>query len=166
MDLIQSIHKIFGQLSTTLLKLNDEQYTSKCKGLFDATIGQHVRHITDLFLCLDHGYKTGIINYEKRERNSKLETDRLFAVKTLSAIYNTIQRSNKVLLMEANYNERTENTFFIPTNYYRELVYNLEHTIHHMALIRVGINEISGVQVPKEFGVAISTIKYKRSCAQ
>jgi len=32
-----------------------------------------------------------------------------------------------------------------------------------MALIRVGINEVSAVKVPEEFGVAPSTIKYKRT---
>ena len=54
----------------------------------------------------------------------------------------------------------------IPSNYYREIAYNLEHTIHHMALIRVGINEVSSVVLPTEFGVAYSTIKFRQQCAQ
>jgi hypothetical protein len=54
----------------------------------------------------------------------------------------------------------------VSTNYYREVIYNLEHTIHHMALIRVGINELGNIDLPKDFGVAPSTIKYKQLCVQ
>ena len=54
----------------------------------------------------------------------------------------------------------------IKTNYYRELAYNLEHTIHHMALIRVGIAEVSSLSVPENFGVAYSTLKFRERCAQ
>jgi hypothetical protein len=53
----------------------------------------------------------------------------------------------------------------MPTNYYREMAYNLEHTIHHMALIRTGINDVSRISVPENFGVAISTMKYRKQCA-
>jgi hypothetical protein len=33
-------------------------------------------------------------------------------------------------------------------------------------LIRVGINEIAEITLPDEFGVATSTIKYRKECAQ
>ena len=52
------------------------------------------------------------------------------------------------------------------TSFTRELFYCDEHTIHHLALIRVGINEIGGYQLNESFGVAPSTIKYRQSCAQ
>jgi hypothetical protein len=166
MELKESIDEIFDQLCAVLLKLTNEQYSLQNKVILNATIGQHVRHIIELFQCLDKGYKTGIVNYEKRERNIALESDRILAVEKLSFISNSIVRSDKVLLLEANYSEHTENTSFVPTNYWREIIYNLEHTVHHMALIRVALNQFVDLAVPQEFGVAASTIKHQRKCAQ
>jgi hypothetical protein len=45
-------------------------------------------------------------------------------------------------------------------------MYNLEHTIHHMALIRIGISEVSDIRLSENYGVASSTIKHLQSCAQ
>ena len=84
----------------------------------------------------------------------------------LKEIYQNIDRSNKDIFLEAeDYCESME-IVTIPSNYYRELAYNLEHTIHHMALIRVGITEVSGIQLSDDFGVASSTVKYRKQCAQ
>jgi hypothetical protein len=70
------------------------------------------------------------------------------------------------LVLEACYDDQSVESITISTNYYREIAYNLEHTIHHMALIRVGLNEVSGIQLPDDFGVASSTVKHRKQCAQ
>jgi uncharacterized damage-inducible protein DinB len=167
MQLYHSLQTVFVQLNDSLQQLSDKQYTQPSARLFHASIGQHVRHIIELFICLQKGYNTGVINYEKRKRELLIETDKEFARELLTGILQSINKPDKVLLLEANYNEESEETLLIETNYYREIVYNLEHTVHHMALIRVGINEVSSIDVPNEFGVAASTIKYKKTvCAQ
>ena len=166
MQLQESIKNVFLQLNDSLAQLGHEEYTKPSKQLFHATIGQHVRHIIELFVCLEKGYATGIVNYEKRKRELAIETDKEYARQLLSGIFRNIDRPDKTLLLEANYDEHSDETLLIGTNYYREIIYNLEHTVHHMALIRVGINEVSSVQVPQEFGVAASTIKHKKACAQ
>jgi hypothetical protein len=166
MHLQQSVKNVFVQLNDSLLQLSKEEYCKPSSRLFNATIGQHIRHIIELFVCLENGYDTGIVNYEKRKRDLLIETDKEFARQLLLGIYRTIDRPDKTLLLEANYDEHSEETLLIETNYYREIVYNLEHTVHHMALIRVGINEVSKIEVPQEFGVAASTIKHKKTCAQ
>jgi hypothetical protein len=160
------IQQVFGQLNDVLHRLSDEQYVAPCERLLNATIGQHVRHIIELVRCLEKGYYTGIINYDKRERSQLIQTDRKLARKILSGIYTSVLKPDKTLLLEASYGEETEETLLIGTNYYREMVYNLEHAVHHMALIRIGINEVSNIHLSADFGVAASTIKYKRACAQ
>ncbi|MGZ8540845.1 MAG: hypothetical protein ACXWV6_09390, partial [Chitinophagaceae bacterium] len=108
----------------------------------------------------------GGVNYEKRKRDYKIETDKDFAIQLLREIYHRLDRPNISLVMEAeDYLKTTATVLTISTNYYREIAYNLEHTIHHMALIRVGIYEVSSLVLPDEFGVAYSTIKFRKECA-
>ena len=166
MLLKNSIQNVFVQLTESLNELTDAEYTQPCKALFNATIGQHVRHIIELFLCLQEGYETGVINYEKRKRDYKIETERNFAIRLMQDIYHCVERPNIELVMQVEDYSDDTGPIEIPTNYYREIAYNLEHTIHHMALIRVGINDISKVVLSQEFGVAYSTIKYWKECAQ
>jgi len=166
MKIQHTIQHIFVQLSESLKQLQPHEYTQPSHTLFNATIGQHVRHIIELFIELEKGYISGTVNYEKRKRDYRIETDKEFAAGLLQKIYAAINRPDKHLLLEASYDEDSAEILTIPTNYYREVVYNLEHTVHHMALIRVGINEVSSLQLPEGFGVASSTIKYRKACAQ
>ena len=110
--------------------------------------------------------KRVVVNYEKRKRDYKIETEKDFAIRFLQEIYHRVERPNIDLVMRTEDYEDGTGIIDIPTNYYREIAYNLEHTIHHMALIRVGINEISNVVLSQEFGVAYSTIKYRQECAR
>lgn len=166
MQLQQAVNNVFVQLSTTLDQLSQEQYVQPCKTLFNATIGQHVRHIIELFQCLESGYDEGQVNYEKRKRDLRIETEKDFAAGLLVDVHQGLNKENKDLQLEACYDEHEVEPITIATNFYREVAYNLEHTIHHMALIRVGITEVSNIELPEEFGVASSTIKYRQQCAQ
>lgn len=166
MLLKKPIEEVFIQLSGLLDEISDAEYTQPSRILFKATIGQHVRHIIELFQCLESGYESGTVNYEKRKRDYRIESDREFAAALLRRIFRNMSRPNKSMTLEAeDYNETVE-IVSIPSNYYREIAYNLEHTIHHMALIRVGVNELTDIQLPEEFGVAYSTLKYRQACAQ
>lgn len=166
MLLKQPLQHVFVQISETLFQLSDAEYIQPSRILSGASIGQHVRHIIELFLCLENGYEEGIINYEKRKRDHHIETDKTFAADLLKNIYRQLEKPNKEIIMQAEDYCETAEIVNIPSNYYREIAYNLEHTIHHMALIRVGVNEVSQVELPAEFGVAYSTIKFRQQCAQ
>ena len=166
MQLQQAVNNVFVQLAATLDQLPQQEYVQPCTTLFNNTIGQHVRHIIELFQCLEIGYDSGMINYEKRNRDLVIETDKEFAARLLQEIFINLSRSNKELVLEAMYDEHATKPITISTNYYREIAYNLEHTIHHMAMIRVGVNEVSSIQLPEDFGVASSTVKYRKQCAQ
>jgi hypothetical protein len=166
MQLQQAVQNVFVQLARSLDQLPADDYARPCVTLTGATIGQHVRHIIEMFLCLENGYKSGVVNYENRKRDTLIETDKSVALNLLQEIYNSLSKLDKPLILEGVYNDDSDNQMQFPTNYYREIVYNLEHTIHHMALIRVGLNELSSIELPDSYGVASATVKHKRSCAQ
>jgi len=166
MLLKRPLEEIFIQLHNVLDELTDGEYTQESQILFGATIGQHVRHIIELFQCMEKGYEEGTVNYEKRKRDYRIETDRELACSLLRRIFRNMDKPNRKISLEAEDYDETVETITIPSNYYREVAYNVEHTIHHMALIRVGVNEISNIILPEEFGVAYSTIKYRMQCAQ
>lgn len=166
MQLQQAVNNIFVQLADSMNQLTQQEYSQPCKTLFNNTIGQHVRHIIELFQCLEKGYEGGVVNYEKRKRDTAIETDKDLASRLLLEIHTGLSKENKALTLEASYDDHMTEPILFETNYNREIAYNLEHTIHHMALIRVGINEISSIELPEDFGVASSTVKYRKQCAQ
>jgi hypothetical protein len=162
MHLQQAVNNVFVQLSETIRLLSPSQYIQQCGNLGNNTIGQHVRHVIELFQCLDAGYPESSVNYEKRKRDIAIETDKELALQLLQDIFGKLDKPDKELILHASYDELTTEPISIPTNYFREVAYNLEHTIHHMALIRVGIKEVSDITLPEEFGVASSTVKHRK----
>ncbi len=166
MQLKNIIEPVLLQLSETLSLLTNEQYCQKSLLLNGSSIGGHTRHIIELFQCLIDGYDTNEVNYELRKRDLIIETNKIVASEMLSQITDGLGLSNKQITLQGFFGESEMENFTINTNYYRELIYNLEHTIHHMALIRVAINEVSNITLPENFGVASSTTQYRKACAQ
>ncbi|QNK64767.1 DinB family protein [Pedobacter sp. PAMC26386] len=167
MHLNKTISSLLAQLQNLLEELSDEQYCMPVIALSNATLGQHTRHIAEFYLELDHGYQNGIVNYDNRKRNYKIETFRIFTIHLLQEISAGMIKENKELKLIADYGTAINDEIcIVETNYFRELLYNLEHTVHHMALMRIGVTAVSGIILPVDFGVAASTIKFRKTCAQ
>ncbi|NCT74114.1 MAG: DinB family protein [Chitinophagaceae bacterium] len=158
----QPVTALIYQLITLLENLSDEQYVRKISLLSKASLGQHTRHVIEFFLELEKGYNTGIVNYDSRERDRAIETKRHFAIETLLYINAGIEKPDKLMTLKTDY--ESENS--ISTSYHRELLYAMDHTVHHMALLRIGVTIITNLSLPEDFGVAASTIKYRNQCAQ
>ncbi|MEJ5995073.1 hypothetical protein WG904_11650 [Pedobacter sp. Du54] len=161
-----SITNLLLQLEQVLTALSDEQFCAPVPLLSKSTIGQHIRHIIEFYVELNKGYEVGIINYDGRKRDHSLQTCRVTAIKKLQEISAVLNKENITLNIYADYANDDGSIQQLSTNYFRELMYNLEHTVHHMALIRVGIHSCTKLGVPDDFGVAASTIKYREQCAQ
>ena len=164
--LTQTTKGLFGQIEEALHLICKEQYSTGCILMGNASIGQHVRHIIELFHEMLNGYGSGEINYENRQRDFLIETDPAFAVLQMNTIVLVMERSDKQLLLTSGYDMDKGTTSTISTTYMREVIYNIEHTIHHMALIRIAFKSLFDIELNSSFGVAPSTLKYRRACAQ
>ena len=128
--------------------------------------GEHLRHTVEFFLCLEEGSKSGTVNYDKRLRDELIETDKFAALNAINRIYDFVksQHGDHALLLEVGYDPNSEACETIKTNYFRELTYNIEHTVHHMAIMKIGLREVAPyVQIPSDFGIAISTIRHREA---
>ncbi len=151
------------QFKVVLLQITENDFSTPCSVLSDTSIGQHTRHVIELFQCLIKGYDHGMVNYDDRKRDKRIEQERDFAVLKINEIQNSIEKEDKLMMLEQCFDQEKN---VITSNYYREVIYNLEHTIHHKALIKIGINHLCKLDLPASFGIAPSTIEYKKQCVQ
>lgn len=161
--LLSSIHDSLEELKDLLKQISDSDYALPCQELSHASIGEHTRHIIEMFQCLLSQYETGLVNYDHRQRNKQIQTESQFALTQIEQIQNAIARDNKKLSLQQLIDGEE---ILIESNYFRELLYNLEHCIHHQALIKVAVMLQGKLQVHDTFGVARSTIEYRKQCAQ
>ena len=99
---------------------------------------------------------------ENRERDRRIETDLEYALQKLKQLKNQLEEINpsgKLLL----HSEEAQGQL-VATSIERELIYCLDHAIHHQALIKIGLKELNLSQlVHNDFGVAYSTLRYRAS---
>lgn len=161
--LIPSINNSLNELIGLLNQLPESEYSKSCFELSGSSIGEHTRHIVEMFQCLNRYYDSGIVNYDNRERNVRIQTNTDFAIQMILDIKNSLSKENKNIQLQ----QMIDGTAIsIESNYHRELLYNLEHCIHHQALIKVAVLKCENVAVDENFGVARSTIEYRKQCVQ
>lgn len=159
--------EVIRQLTDLLKQLSPIEYTKSLSVLNGSSIGQHTRHVVEFYQCLLSGKTNGVVDYDARERNLVLENDLYFTIETLENIENSIisiQNPKETILLSVGY--CLESQDFIETNFMREMVYLVEHSIHHYALIRIGLQQnFPSINIPKNFGIAYSTIRHHEMSA-
>lgn len=162
----QACKTILDQLSDLVEHIKPEDFSQPVPTLSNSTIGQHLRHTLEFFICFEKGFEHGSINYDKRAHDKLIESDKYLALAAIHRIQEFVQqpRNNKALILEVGYDMAANDFVTIETNFMRELVYNIEHAVHHMAIMKIGIKEVAPyIQLPFDFGVAASTIRHKEA---
>ena len=167
MTLIHHNKKKLEEIKDLFQQLPQELFTAPKEILSGATIGQHFRHILEFYICLEKGVKTGAVSYDERERNVLIETDMAYAIDNIEKIIYFLASLNndRSLIMKANYSSASGEQTIIQTSLYRELAYALDHTVHHLAIVRIALSqEKDKVEMDSNLGVAPSTIRYREQC--
>ena len=170
MNLIEATLSKLSNIEFYLQHLEPSQYSEPLEILSFASIGEHTRHVLEFYQCLLKQCESGVVSYDSRKRTASIQQDPHTALRILTRVMESLPNSDvrKRLKLEICYDEDHNNTHIVDTSMERELVYNLEHVIHHLAIIKIGLSVIAPKMVlPDGFGIASSTIRFKRNaCAQ
>jgi hypothetical protein len=166
MNLTNACANILSQLSDLISNLQEPEFTKPVNALSNSTLGQHLRHTLEFFICLEQGYHQGVVNYDKRAHDKLIETDKFIAQLAIQRISDFVRQAHddKPMKLEVGYDIHADDVCAIDTNFLRELTYNIEHAVHHMAIMKIGVREVAPhIALPPDFGIAASTIRYKES---
>jgi len=164
MNLRSASHIVLDQMLFVLDQIKKEDYSRIIPSL-SASVGQHVRHILEFYICLFDGIQSGTVNYDQRNRDSHIENDKVYAINLISEIKEKINIvvENVEITLSIRYGEISDSSIDIETNFKRELAYNIEHSIHHLAIIKSVFREkYDYVSLPDNFGIASSTVRYMK----
>jgi len=129
--------------------------------LNNATIGQHIRHILEFYQRVIVGAEYDEICYDDRERDQRIESDPDYAIKLIYELTSSLNRfqEDKHIIFKASYSDNEVDKERISSSLKRELAYALDHTVHHLAIVKIVLS-VENVKVDPTLGVAPSTLRY------
>lgn len=173
-SVIEGNIEALAQGAELVSSLTDEQYCQIVTDYAHSSIGEHFRHIIDLFLAVTTGYPNRLVNYDLRRRGTQVERCRQTALTELADIQQWLchfldqyQRDNmsdddlSVEVISEVSLVKTE-AVSVQSSYIRELIFVGSHAVHHYALIAI-LAKLQGVKVKDSFGIAPTTASYLRN---
>lgn len=167
-NLIQCNVKILAVASDMINQLPADKYNHVERPYFESCLGKHIRHIVDHYLCFIRDVGQGLIDYEKRERDTQTETDKTYALAVINEISQFFIRAEKEGLCDKPLSVLLCSDVTLPegeatqSSIRRELQFLHGHSVHHYALIAAMLR-FYGVDTSREFGVAPSTLLHEKT---
>jgi len=153
-----ALGRLLCQLADLLERTSDDIYVHR-PGHVSGAIGAHVRHVLDHVKVLVERPVLRCLTYDHRERDTAIEQDRRRGIEALrdagEAVRVMEQPEDEPLVLEALV-EHGQPPVAVVTSLAREVVFALQHTIHHQAIIALLLHH-DGVATPSRFGYAPAT---------
>lgn len=139
---------------------DNETYLWKPPGGVSGSIGAHVRHVLDHVNALAEHPRPQVLSYDYRLRDTRIEQSRLAGIAALRLAIARLDDlpegpRDQMVTLEAMV-EHGRAPVAVTTSLARELVFALQHTIHHQAIIAILLQQV-GVTAPARFGYAPAT---------
>ena len=170
-SLPQVAGSVLNDLRHYLSILEPVLYQAPMDLLSGSTIGQHTRHIIEFYICLIDQCDLAdvpVINYAKRQRDYLIESEPDHALRLVNEICERLGDLDidKNCMLDSS--EHGLEDLLVSSTIGRELIYNIEHTIHHLAIVKIALKATTpSIDLPEHFGVAPSTIRHRQEiCAQ
>jgi hypothetical protein len=149
--------------------LDDAAYSQLVPEAFNGSVGGHYRHCLDHFGTLFASLGTGIVNYDARPRDARLETiraaalDRTRELRGLAAGLCDLDLDRRIDA-KSKVSYATDSSPSVSSTVGREVMFCTIHAIHHYALISMMCGLLR-VELPAGFGMAPSTLQHRRVLA-
>ena len=127
-------------------------------------IGAHVRHVADHFRAFQAGAESGTVDYNVRRRECQLERRSdlgLLEIETLTTWLQTVASNEVPVKVVSEISCLQTQTAQFQSNTNRELLYLINHTIHHAAYAALLARQ-HGVTPGPGIGFAPATASYLR----
>lgn len=132
-----------------------------------ARVGPHVRHVLEHYRCLLAGLRGGVVDYDTRPRDPRLEQDRRLALAELRGLAAGLAaleppELEQDLWMRSRAGALAEqDNGLVSSSPQRELHFVLLHAVHHWALLAAELR-LRGLPVSPEVGTAPATLGFQQ----
>jgi len=147
--------------------LLDDDYARPLATCQNSSVGGHVRHCIEHYQALLDALEDGRVDYDARQRDSKIECDSQVAAQSLQEIFRQLQELavsdlslDHPLEVALTCGNECGTDRWQSTTLGRELQFQASHMVHHFALVRVMCSEL-GHELSPSFGVASATLKHR-----
>jgi uncharacterized damage-inducible protein DinB len=162
--LLKNTQLTLAELNTVVQQLSEAEFSAAMPIFSGASIGMHARHIVEFYQCLLSDFSPNTtIDYESRKRDMRLQTQLLYFSNTIEYLIEEIEKLDTLKLANTlNIHDADMPNATLPSSLARELQYTLEHTVHHAAIMKIGIlSVLPTAALPVSFGVAASTLRFQ-----
>jgi uncharacterized damage-inducible protein DinB len=161
---------VLRQARDLLSRVDDETYRTP-DPVARASLGAHLRHCLDAYRCFLSGAEGGSVDYDRRDRDPRIEHDVAFADAVVRAIEEALPpfgaELDRELLVRSDCEtqEEGQEEGWTSSTVGRELRYLFSHTVHHFAILALVLRH-RGIEPGEEFGVAPSTLAFRRAVSE
>ncbi len=170
-DLFAANIVCLGQASALLRRIDQARYAHVSAEFLGASFGGHCRHIIEHYQRLVAGMEAPyLVDYDARERDIVVETKLVAAIaafdETIALLEDLRLRIDPGMRCRVRSNASSDDPDeWQDSSIGRELQFVLSHAVHHYAILAIMCRR-EGIVLDEEFGLAPSTVQFRRETAQ